>query len=112
MKNIFFNEINAAVTICDNDGKIIEMNNKAAELFADDGGYELIGKSLFDCHSEQSNNIIKGLIAEKKTNVYTIEKNSAKKIIYQSPWFENGESKGLLEISFDIPFNMPNHIRS
>jgi transcriptional regulator with PAS, ATPase and Fis domain len=112
MNTDLFKEINAAITFCDVEGKIIEMNDKAAEMFADDGGYGLIGKSLFGCHSEQSNKIIKGLIEGKKTNVYTIEKKGIKKLIFQSPWFVNGEIKGLMEISIEIPFDMPHHIRS
>ena len=112
MNTPLIKEINASVMFCDVNGKIIEMNDRAAEMFADNGGYELIGKSLFDCHSEQSNKIIKGLIEEKKTNVYTIEKNGIKKLIYQTPWCENGEVKGLVEISLEIPFDMPHHIRS
>ncbi|MEW6196341.1 MAG: PAS domain-containing protein [Bacteroidota bacterium] len=105
-------EFNAAITICNADGKIIEMNEKAAEIFKEDGGYELIGKNLFECHSEQSNKIIKEMISEKKTNVYTIEKNGTKKLIYQAPWFESSEFKGLVELSIEIPFDMPHHIRS
>lgn len=105
-------EFNAAITICDAEGKIIEMNEKAAETFKDDGGYELIGKNLFECHSEQSNKIIREMISQKKSNVYTIEKNGTKKLIYQSPYFENNEFKGLVELSIEIPFDMPHHARS
>ena len=112
MNTNLFKEINASIMFCDVNWKIIEMNDKAAELFAEDGGYGLAGKSLFDCHSEQSKKIIKELINEKKTNVYTIEKNGNKKLIYQTPWYENGEVKGLVEISMDIPLNMPHHVRS
>ncbi len=28
------------------------------------------------------------------TNAYTIEKNGIKKLIHQTPWFENGEYTG------------------
>ena len=48
---------------------------------------------------------------EKKPNVYTIEKNGIKKLIYQSPWFEKGVMKGLVELSLEIPFDMPHFIR-
>ncbi|NMB82168.1 MAG: diguanylate cyclase [Ignavibacteria bacterium] len=104
-------EFPAAITICDTEGKIIEMNNKSAEIFINDGGYQLLGKNLFDCHSENSTSIIKELIAENKTNVYTIEKGGIKKLIYQSPWYENGSLKGLVELSIEIPFDMPHHKR-
>jgi len=105
-------EFNTAITVCDLNGEIIDMNNKAAEAFKEDGGYELIGKNLFGCHSEESNKIITELLREEKTNVYTIEKNGIKKLIYQAPWYENGEPKGLVELSIEIPFEMPHHKRS
>lgn len=74
MLNNWLKEFSAAVTVCDLNGKIIEMNDRSAETFKDDGGYQLIGKSLFNCHSDNSVAIIKDLIAKKSVNVYTIEK--------------------------------------
>ncbi|MBI3125256.1 MAG: hypothetical protein HYZ10_12705 [Ignavibacteriales bacterium] len=105
-------ELPSAITICDLDGKIIFMNEKSAEVFKDDGGYKLIGQNLFACHSNESNEKIKQIIAEKKPNTYTIEKAGKKKLIHQTPWFENGELKGLVEFSIEIPFDMPHHVRS
>lgn len=107
----FFEEINSAVTISDINGIIIYMNKKSAEVFKDEGGYNLIGKSLFDCHNNQSIDIIKQLIGENKTNTYTIEKRGIKKLIHQMPWYDNGELKGLIELSIEIPFNMVHHVR-
>ena len=45
-------EFPAAITVCDSAGIILEMNAKAAEDFKDDGGRQLIGKNLLDCHPE------------------------------------------------------------
>jgi len=104
-------EFPASILMCDNNGTITEMNEKAAATFADDGGYGLIGKNLFECHTVKSNEIIKKIMNEKKPNVYTIEKNGIKKLIYQAPWYENGEMKGLVELSLEIPFDMPHFIR-
>ncbi len=112
MNTKILKEINAGITFTDIDGKIIDMNDQAAKIFADKGGYELIGKNISDCHTDHSNSIIKGLIEGKKTNVYTIEKKGIKKLIYQTPWYDNGAIKGLIEISFEIPFDMPHHVRS
>lgn len=105
-------ELSVAITVCDTNGTILEMNKKSAASFAKEGGYELIGKNLFECHSQESVNKIHELIAKEKTNIYTIEKNGIKKLIYQAPWFGNGELKGLVELSFEIPFDMPHFIRS
>jgi transcriptional regulator with PAS, ATPase and Fis domain len=105
-------ELSVAITICDKNGIILDMNKKSAASFAKEGGYQLIGKNLFECHSEDSVRKINELIKENKTNIYTIEKNGVKKLIYQSPWSENGKLKGLVELTFEIPDNMPHFIRS
>ncbi len=55
--------------------------------------------------------MIKKLMNENKINVYTIEKNGVKKLIYQAPFVENGEVKGLVELAIEIPFEMPHFVR-
>jgi transcriptional regulator with PAS, ATPase and Fis domain len=112
MNSKWVKEFPVAITVCNSDGIITDMNEKAADVFKDDGGFGLIGKNLLDCHSDASNKKIKQIMNEQKPNVYTIEKLGKKKMIYQSPWFENGEMKGLVELSIEIPFEMPNFIRS
>ena len=32
-------------------------------------------------------------------------------MIYQTPWRESGEVKGLIEITFEIPNEMPHFVR-
>lgn len=107
----YFNELPAAITICDTEGKIIYLNEKAAEVFQDDGGYDLIGQNLFACHSNESIEKIKSILKEEKPNSYTIEKNGKKKFIYQTPFYENKILKGLIEFSFEIPFELPHFKR-
>jgi hypothetical protein len=51
------------------------------------------------------------LLAEGITNVYTIEKNGLKKMIFQSPWYKDGAVSGLIEFSFVIPAEMPHFVR-
>jgi transcriptional regulator with PAS, ATPase and Fis domain len=111
MPSAWSKEFPAAITVCNKNGIITELNDKAASTFANDGGYDLLGKNLFDCHSEDSTNMIKKLMNENKINVYTIEKNGVKKLIYQAPFVENGEVKGLVELAIEIPFEMPHFVR-
>jgi len=112
MDSKWVKEFPAAVTVCDTKGIITEMNEKSAEVFKNEGGYELLGTNLFGCHTEESNEKIKQIMEEAKPNVYTIEKHGGKKLIYQSPWYENGKMMGLVELSLEIPFEMQNFIRS
>ncbi len=107
----WFDEFPSAVTVCDTNGTIIYMNEKSSKTFSKDGGKSLIGKSLYDCHPETANVKIKELLSTGKSNSYTIEKNGIKKLIHQSPWYENNELKGLVEISIEIPFDMNHFVR-
>ena len=102
-------EMNCAVTVCDKEGIIIYMNDKAKDTFAKHG--DLIGKSLIPCHNDNSRAIIAKLLETGGTNAYTIQKNGLKKMIYQTVWKENGEVAGLVEISMVIPENLPHYIR-
>lgn len=105
-------EFPAAVTVCDKEGIIIAMNNKAAKTFEKWGGKELIGKSLYDCHNPHSQQMIRHMLATGTSNTYTIEKQGIKKMIYQSPWFIDGAVAGMVELSIEIPFEMPHFVRS
>jgi len=100
-----------AITVCDRNATIIYMNDKSAGTFSARGGEQLIGQSLFDCHSENSNHIIRELLSTGKSNIYTIEKNGVRKLICQAPWFQNEEVAGLVEISIVLPDPMNHFIR-
>lgn len=103
--------LNGAVTICDRDGVILDMNEKSVQTFAADGGSDLISQNLFDCHGPASQAKLRDLIERQATNVYTIEKHGKKKLIYQTPWYEDGRFMGLVELSLEIPFDMPHFLR-
>lgn len=102
-------EMNCAVTVCDKEGVVLYMNDKAKETFAKHG--DLVGKCLIPCHNENSRMIIAKLLETGGTNAYTISKNGLKKMIYQTAWKENGAVAGLVEISMVIPEEMPHYIR-
>lgn len=102
-------DINCAVTICDSDGIILYMNDRAREVFAKHG--DLIGRNLFDCHSPESAAKIRHMLATGESNAYTISKNGVRKMIYQTPWRRDGGVAGMVEISMIIPESMPHHIR-
>ena len=104
-------EFPAAVTVCDTEGIILEMNEKAAKTFEADGGYNLVGSNMLDCHPGLSRQKTERLLAAKVKNVYTIEKNGVKKLIYQSPWYKDGEYAGFVELSLEIPVEMPHFVR-
>jgi len=101
-----------AVTLSDLDHRIVYFNDKAASIWADRGGKDLLGTDLLACHSERSRKIIDQLLAEGGTNVYTIEKQGQKKLIYQTVWKDKaGQLAGLVELSLIIPLDMPHYVR-
>ena len=104
-------EFPAAVTVCNTEGVILEMNDKAAKTYESDGGYGLIGSNILDCHPVQARTKTEHLMVAEEKNIYTIEKNGVKKLIYQSPWFLDDHYAGIVEISFEIPFEMQHFIR-
>lgn len=107
----YFKEVNLAVTICDKDGKIIDMNDKSRKTFLKPGQEELIGKNVLDCHPEPAHSLLADMLQNPRTNAYTIEKNGVKKLIYQTPWYVDGEFMGFMELSMEIPFEMKHMVR-
>ncbi|MGD9318962.1 MAG: hypothetical protein PVH99_03320 [Desulfobacteraceae bacterium] len=101
-----------SITVCDPDGIILEMNDKAMETFKDQGGTKLIGTNLFDCHPEHARSKLKGLMETQKANVYTVEKNGNRKFIYQTPWYRGEKYCGFVELSLEIPAQMPHFVRN
>ncbi len=98
-----------AITVCDKDGNILDMNQCSADV--NSHGQKIIGHNLFDCHPPRAAAILKDLLENEKLNAYTIEKNGKKKLIYQVPWYDGEAFGGLIEFSLPIPFEMPHYVR-
>lgn len=104
-------EFPGAVIVCDAQGVILYANDKACRTYEKYGGKEIAGKNVLDCHPEPARTKLKKMLGTREKNCYTIEKQGVKKLIYQSPWYENGEYKGFVELSLEIPFEMPHFVR-
>ncbi|MBL8966163.1 MAG: PAS domain-containing protein [Spirochaetaceae bacterium] len=105
-------EFPGAVTVCDRDYTVLYMNDKAAKTFEKWGGADLLGKSLRDCHLPSSIETMERILQSGSPNVYTIEKAGVRKLIYQAPWKKEGKIAGLVELSLEIPAEMPHFVRS
>ena len=105
----YFHNVPFSVTVCDKDGKILEMNETAERVLSH--GKHIIGQNLLDCHPEPARTKLVEMLKNHNLNAYTIEKNGVKKLIYQSPWFENDEFAGYIELSMEIPMEMPHYVR-
>jgi sensor histidine kinase regulating citrate/malate metabolism len=104
-------EFPAAITVCDPQGIILAMNEKSCATFEKEGGAKLIGTDLLECHPEPARTKLSALMKSKSQNVYTIEMAGMKKLIYQSPWYKDGQYAGFVELSIPIPDQMPHFVR-
>jgi PAS domain S-box-containing protein len=108
----WLNGIDVNITVCDAEGIIIYMNEKAVDEFGNKGGKKLLGKNILDCHPEPARSKIEELLKTKRSNCYTIEKENVKKMVMQKPWYEGDTYKGFVEIVSEIPFVIPHFLRT
>jgi hypothetical protein len=102
-----------AVTVSDREHRIVYMNDAAAATWVARGGLALLGTDLMECHNPRSRAMIEDLLVTGGTNVYTIEKNGTKKLIFQSAWRDHsGAVAGLVELSLVLPEGMPHFVRA
>jgi sensor histidine kinase regulating citrate/malate metabolism len=110
-EDLWVQEYQGAITVCDKEGTIIRLNDKACKLFEKDGGKDLIGTNVLDCHPGLSRTKLAEILKKGVQNIYTIEKSGVKILIYQTPWYKNGEYMGIMELELEIPFEMPHFVR-
>lgn len=104
-------EFPVAITVCNTEGTILEMNDRSAGIFAKDGGRELVGGNVLDCHPAPARSKLKKILDEQLINCYTIEKNGVRKLIYQAPWYEGEQYMGMVELAIELPGEIPHFIR-
>jgi len=108
----WFDEIPCSVTVCDTNYKILYLNDRSAEVNASDGGKALLGKNLLDCHPPAAQEKLRKVMASGRPNVYTTERNGVRKVICQSHWKKGRKVAGLVEITFEFPWDAPHFIRT
>ena len=104
-------EFPGEVTACDKNGTIVSTNDGSVRSFSDRGGEKLVGSSIFDCHPEPARSKLKALMESRQKNIYTIQKNGLRKLIFQAPWYHDGEYAGYVELSLELPWEMPHFNR-
>jgi len=104
-------ELPCSVMVCDKKYKVVYMNQRAAEAHKEDGGMALLGTNLMECHPPKAQKKLREVMTSGRPNVYSIEKNGVKRQIFQSQWKVKGHVSGLVELNFEIPWDMPHHKR-
>jgi hypothetical protein len=110
-ENAWIQELPAEVMVCDAKGIILEMNLEAEELFAEDGGSGLIGSNVLNCHPEPSRAKLADMLEEQRSNAYFSTEDGQKRFFFQAPWFRDGEYAGFVELSFEVPDEIPHFLR-
>jgi hypothetical protein len=111
MKKDYFEKADIAVTVCAKDGTILDMNEKSRKTFLKPGREELIGQNVLDCHPEPARTLLEDMLKNPRSNIYTVEKEGVKKLIFQTPWYDGEEYAGFMELSIVLPENIPNRVR-
>ena len=104
-------EFAAGITVCDTEGTIIEMNDRSARMFREQGGRALLGSNVLDCHPEPSRTKLRLLMEKRQPSTYTTEKGGRRKLIHQAPWYRDGQYAGFVEIVLALPDAMPHLVR-
>ena len=81
-----------AITVSAKDGEILYQNDSSIEVNGD-----ARGRDLMKCHNERSQQIIRHLLDDAATNVYTISKKGKRKLIYQTHGMKTMPNKSLAD---------------
>ena len=104
-------EFPGAITVCDTQGTILSMNDQAVAVFKGQGGRRLVGTNLLDCHPEPARTKLGRMMEDPRSSVYTVEKKGRHRLIYHTPWYQDGRYAGFMELSLEIPDRMPHFVR-
>jgi transcriptional regulator with PAS, ATPase and Fis domain len=110
-KQAWFMVFPGAITVTDQEGIILEMNDRSAEMFKNDGGFALIGRNAITCHNEPTQTKVRKIYDTQQPNIYSIQKNGRKQLVYQTPYFIEGNFAGVIEICLDLPEEIPHFNR-
>jgi hypothetical protein len=110
-KGLWVKELPAEIMVCDSGEIILEMNAQAGALFAEDGGRDLLGTNVLDCHPDPALGKLEGMLEKQAVNSYFNTENGEKRFFFQSPWYKEGHYAGFVEISFRVLEEIPHFIR-
>ena len=109
--HLWAREFAAGITVCDTEGTIIEMNDRSAQMFREQGGRALLGSNVLDCHPETARAKLAQLMEQRRASTYTTGKGGRRMLIHQAPWFRDGQYAGFVEIVLALPEEMPHFVR-
>ena len=102
----------ASIVICNLKHEIIYMNPAAVNSYAKRGGDKLIGRSLLDCHNQESRDKIQKVVdwfaADESHNlVYTFHNEKQNKDVYMVALREEGRLIGYYVSTSYVSYTKP-----
>lgn len=96
---LLLDSIDEEIVLVDTNHKIVFMNRRALEEYKDGGGKSLIGKSIFDCHNENSKKTILEVYERLKNgeDEVELERSSSVRTFVRSVRDHNGNLIGYFE---------------
>jgi hypothetical protein len=91
-----------AVTVCDENGIVVRMNQPARDMFAQ-GRDILLGREALKCHPGGERDNFREIYQNPRSNCYTVDKPDGRKLVYQAPLYKDGVFSGFVELSFPVP---------
>jgi hypothetical protein len=104
-------ELPAAITVCDREGIVIEMNDASAANYESAGEFDLIGRNIKDCHPAKAREILDAMFADGTLHMYSTRKNGIRRLICELPWYNGGEFFGFVEFAIVLPDEIPHYQR-
>lgn len=100
----YLDNVAFAATVCDKEGVVVYQNERAIKRDGD-----VVGQNLYNCHGKKSQETIRKMIDTGQSNTYEIIRHGKRRLLHQTPWFEEqgGEVAGLIELSIDLPDEYP-----
>lgn len=109
--NAWVRELDAEVIVCDAAGILVEMNNAAKASFERGGRDVQIGANVFDYHPEAARARLVELMEKQLPNPYYATKGGKTTFVFQSPWYQDGQFAGFVQVSFPVPDEIPHYVR-
>jgi len=102
-----FEGLRAVVTIADEEGHIVFLNDLAAEHYGDRGGEDLVGTHLNDCHNPTSQAKIEAMYARYRagdltpTRYHEDKGDGVGETIVLIPLVTDGRLRGVAELMWE-----------
>lgn len=99
-----FSGLQAAVTVADEDARIIFMNDRAIAHYGDRGGQQLIETNLLECHNPASQEQIRAMYSRYRagdltpTRYHEDKGEGIARTIVHMPIVIDGQLRGLAEL--------------